>query len=606
MAGYAGMILTKAGLQLQAQAQIGGELRITKIAIGDGVLSAGEAYENLTTLKNQVMMLGIQDMQVTGDGQSRIRALITNDNLNTGFFVREIGVFAKNGDTGNEILYSYTNASDKADYLPNKGINVVEEVLEIYIVVGNAQNVTCNINDRVTLATKQDVIEHKTASILDHPDNSVTDAKIGNRTITDTVTATTGAGTLTNLLSKLGNMIKQITGKSTWYTAPATTLEAANTHITVSSSAHAASAISSTATGDVAATNVQAAIAELASEKAAISASFTNRLTDPTNRDLNNFKGVDYYWHFDTGGGAVLSTPYGTLANATAQVGTVRNYGINTNRIAQHLDLYYGNVNPLGTWCRFYNGDNNTWSAWKRLATMDLVAPAGYGLGANASHLAVGFDLNNLRGNGFFMGYGLLNQPTGVYGWVSVISMQNSEGGDILRQMATDIQGTTHNRFSTDFGATWSAWKQLATTDITFINRGDPPADWNSAVLSGAYMVHPDHPIGQANTAIIALGMYPYGQLMVSTTENNQAIRQTYYTHRGDVAIRMFYSGGAWSPWRAIANADQTTYITASGTGTGYRWRKWSNGDIEIFGSVAAVIATSGSIVFPNSVFNQL
>ncbi|SFM42768.1 hypothetical protein SAMN04490355_11271, partial [Pelosinus propionicus DSM 13327] len=46
--------------------------------------------------------------------------------------------------------------------------------------------------------------------------------------------------------------------------------EAANTHITATSGAHTASAISSTATGDVAATNVQAAIAELASEKAAL------------------------------------------------------------------------------------------------------------------------------------------------------------------------------------------------------------------------------------------------------------------------------------------------------------------------------------------------
>ncbi|MDF2568612.1 MAG: hypothetical protein K0R55_216, partial [Sporomusa sp.] len=57
-------------------------------------------------------------------------------------------------------------------------------------------------------------------------DNSVTDAKIGNRTITDTTTAVAGANTLTKLLSMLGNMIKQITGKSAWYTAPATTLQA--------------------------------------------------------------------------------------------------------------------------------------------------------------------------------------------------------------------------------------------------------------------------------------------------------------------------------------------------------------------------------------------
>lgn len=81
---------------------------------------------------------------------------------------------------------------------------------------------------------------HKSAPVLDHPDNSVTDAKIGNRTITDTVTAAAGANTVTNLFGMIGNMIKRITGKTTWYTAPATTLEAANTHITATSSAHGA------------------------------------------------------------------------------------------------------------------------------------------------------------------------------------------------------------------------------------------------------------------------------------------------------------------------------------------------------------------------------
>lgn len=203
MAGYSGMILTKAGVQLQAQAQIGGELRITKIAIGDGILASGESVEDLTALKHQVMTLGIQDMQITDDGQSRIRALITNDNLNTGFFVREVGVFTKIGDTGTETLYSYTNAGDKADYLPNKGINLVEEVLEVYVIVGNAQNVTCNINDRVTLATKQDLSEHTTN--INNPHNTVA-SQIANTLIS-------GLGT-TDVQSTLAAIFKEATKKS--------------------------------------------------------------------------------------------------------------------------------------------------------------------------------------------------------------------------------------------------------------------------------------------------------------------------------------------------------------------------------------------------------
>jgi len=57
-------------------------------------------------------------------------------------------------------------------------------------------------------------------------------------------------------------------------------LEEANTHITATSSAHTASAISIDATGDISATNVQVAIEELASEKAALDgATFTGTPT---------------------------------------------------------------------------------------------------------------------------------------------------------------------------------------------------------------------------------------------------------------------------------------------------------------------------------------
>ena len=57
------------------------------------------------------------------------------------------------------------------------------------------------------------------------PDGSITDVKIGTRTIVDTITAAAEADTPTRLLSKLGNMIKAITGKANWYTAPAKSIE---------------------------------------------------------------------------------------------------------------------------------------------------------------------------------------------------------------------------------------------------------------------------------------------------------------------------------------------------------------------------------------------
>ena len=94
------------------------------------------------------------------------------------------------------------------------------------------------------------IANHKSAAVLDHPDGSVTmaklangavtDAKIGNRTISDSTVPAGDTGSPTNLWSWLAYMIKSITGKSNWRTVPATTLEAAKAHMDSTTGIHGA------------------------------------------------------------------------------------------------------------------------------------------------------------------------------------------------------------------------------------------------------------------------------------------------------------------------------------------------------------------------------
>src|SRR5690606_21449235 len=64
------------------------------------------------------------------------------------------------------------------------------------------------------------------------PPNSVNDAAIGSRTPDQSqAPASPGTGTLTQLVSWLANRIKTITGKTNWWDAPPTTLQAAKNHI---------------------------------------------------------------------------------------------------------------------------------------------------------------------------------------------------------------------------------------------------------------------------------------------------------------------------------------------------------------------------------------
>ncbi|MEO3944112.1 hypothetical protein [Gorillibacterium sp. CAU 1737] len=66
-------------------------------------------------------------------------------------------------------------------------------------------------------------------------DGAVTDAVIGNRTISDTATPTGDTAKPATLFGWIANMVKQITGKANWRTPPAITLEAAKGHVDATS-----------------------------------------------------------------------------------------------------------------------------------------------------------------------------------------------------------------------------------------------------------------------------------------------------------------------------------------------------------------------------------
>ena len=107
-------------------------------------------------------------------------------------------------------------------------------------------NYTPNLNLKKPARTDQVLIDdlNENADIIDQklkeledgvynaPPNSVNDAAIGSRTPDQSQTpASPGTGTLTQLISWLANRIKAITGKTNWWDAPPTTLQAAKTHM---------------------------------------------------------------------------------------------------------------------------------------------------------------------------------------------------------------------------------------------------------------------------------------------------------------------------------------------------------------------------------------
>lgn len=89
---------------------------------------------------------------------------------------------------------------------------------------GGAGTVTSVSGTGITVANPT------TTPALSLTDGGVTDAKIGNRTIDQTLATPGNTGPLLSLLSWLAGAIKAATGATNWYTTPDTTLAAAKIH----------------------------------------------------------------------------------------------------------------------------------------------------------------------------------------------------------------------------------------------------------------------------------------------------------------------------------------------------------------------------------------
>ncbi|MCI6910448.1 MAG: phage tail protein, partial [Veillonellaceae bacterium] len=153
--------LTYAGLNLLAKGQTGTEIHFTRVIMGDGRLTEGQDIRQLTGLVNPLLTLPIKTVSVTGVGTTVMEAELKNTHLAAGFFAREVGIFAKEGTEGDEILYAYRNTADDSEYIPAGGGSEVWNLLyDIVTVVDQAENITANIDGSVAYVTKLDYNEH--------------------------------------------------------------------------------------------------------------------------------------------------------------------------------------------------------------------------------------------------------------------------------------------------------------------------------------------------------------------------------------------------------------------------------------------------------------
>ena len=153
MAQFPGLRLTQQGNQMIIRSTSGREsdqLIVTKAILGDGNLTS--SIEGMTNIVSPKLNVSLTNMSNGENGTRVFKFEFDNKTVNTGFYWREVGVYAKNGQNGQEKLIAYSNASGLTSYIPDKNSPIPMQSLQVAIAVGDSTNVAAQIDLGVSVS----------------------------------------------------------------------------------------------------------------------------------------------------------------------------------------------------------------------------------------------------------------------------------------------------------------------------------------------------------------------------------------------------------------------------------------------------------------------
>jgi len=137
-------VITQKGFELLAKVQAGVcKLTFTKAQTGDGTYTSSDNLNAQTKLKSKKQEFPISSKKVRNDNSVCLTTIVTNENLVTGYYLKEFGIFALD-QAGEEILYAIATAvENKWDYIPDYNyLSPASITIDSYIIVSSAQSVT--------------------------------------------------------------------------------------------------------------------------------------------------------------------------------------------------------------------------------------------------------------------------------------------------------------------------------------------------------------------------------------------------------------------------------------------------------------------------------
>nr|DAF55867.1 MAG TPA: tail collar fiber protein [Myoviridae sp. ctKPn8] len=173
---YGVTYITTQGAILAAKTLQSKTLKFSRFKIGSGSLQEGSVAEikALTDLVNEEMNFDITKISRESATQVTVRGLFKNTDAESGFWLRELGLYAIDPDTEDEILFAYINYDSEAEYINNSISEKKEHYYDMIITVDNADNVTITVDPSTVYVTEEDLLEKADELTQDY------DAKFSN------------------------------------------------------------------------------------------------------------------------------------------------------------------------------------------------------------------------------------------------------------------------------------------------------------------------------------------------------------------------------------------------------------------------------------------
>lgn len=164
---------TLKGAVIIASLVAGETLTFSRIVVGDGVLPAGQTVLMTEELVNPLFNVPISSVESDSVAHATIKGVFNNRDLNTGFYYRELGLYAINPVTGAEELFCYGNAGDEAEWINPAGqSSLIEKEIHLVTLIGNATSVTALFDEKApVLKSEFDKVMPLKADLDDTPEN---------------------------------------------------------------------------------------------------------------------------------------------------------------------------------------------------------------------------------------------------------------------------------------------------------------------------------------------------------------------------------------------------------------------------------------------------